>query len=223
MHIASFEVQRDPDARETHLINAIRKNVEQMSNYAGVDEQRNVLRRHMQKYGNKDLTISKRGFRGAMTLFSCFGIDADKLYAKFDANRDGKLSYREFTYQIYPDASRVVTSSREQISAPPPPAQPRAEPASVDKIKVKQICATIRKRLETKTNFVPERQLRLLHTTFRKFDKNGSGKLSVGEFVRALAAFNVWERDAKMIFSMFDANGDRELSFYEFCDFIMSS
>ena len=189
------------------------------------EAQRNVLRRHMLKYGNKDGTISKSGFRGAMTLFSCFGIDADKLYAKFDANRDGTLSYSEFTYQIYPDengsrAHAPFPCARK--SAAPPPA-PKPSSAPVDEIKVARICATIRKRLETKTNFVPERQLRMLHSTFRTFDKNGSGKLSLSEFVRALATFNVWERDAVMIFGVFDKNGDRELSFLEFCDFVMKA
>jgi len=222
MRLANFEVHRDPEQREQHLLNAIRKTIEQMSNYGSIDAQRNTLRRHMLKYGNKDGTISKSGFRSAMTVFSCFGIDADKLYSKFDSNRDGKLTYKEFTYQVYPGQSSMgrghvaaAAASAAPSAAPPPP--------SIDSVKVKQICTTIRKRLETKTNFVPERQLRLLHSTFRTFDKNGNGKLSPDEFVRALAQFNVWERDARMIFGVFDANGDRQLSFYEFCDVVMQS
>ena len=37
-----------------------------------------------------------------MSTFSCFGIEADRLYDSFDADGDGTLSYDEFTDGVYP-------------------------------------------------------------------------------------------------------------------------
>lgn len=209
------------------MLDAIRDKLEIKARFQGEHECRRQLRTFLSRFGTKghEGYLTKGSFRKAMSAFSCFGTDADRMYDMYDANGDGKLDYAEFVDVVFPPANAAPAAAHAASGAGAAEekgtdgaevARERAKRLRADP-RVKQLESSIRSKVESMANFGMEaEQKRALAKVFKRFDTDRSGLVSRQEFRGALSQLNCWDKDADLLFDAYDTTGDGQLSYDEF-------
>eukprot|EP00937_MAST-01D_sp_MAST-1D-sp2_P003144 g3144.t1 len=120
--------------------------------------------------------------------------EARKLFKRFDANGDGRITYREFV-----DFARGGEG------------ESRERKAELDELASK-VQGIIKKRGLGKRDITD---------VFLEFDRDDSGEVDEYEFEDAMKSLRIELRrgEARKLFKRFDANGDGRITYREFVDF----
>jgi len=170
------------------------------------------------------------GSLAKITTMDCF--------QRADMDRDGKLSYAEFTRWFVTDQtqnaqSQVVTATRR--SAPGPSLYEIRKLTGLDNLEVEDACELLSEAIEPGTeglkrtmfqkvfhemadpNVDRNRLTQILNHLFDAFDANENGEVSFQELVCGLSILCDGGKDEKAViaFELFDANGDGFLSIEE--------
>ena len=223
----SLRLYSNPDQKIAQLLDAIRDKLEIKARFQGEYECRRLLRTFLSRFGTKGQEghLTKPSFRKAMSSFSCFGTDADRMYDMYDANGDGKLDYAEFVDVVFPPkgggagaggGAAAGGETKEEEKEREEKARARSARLRADP-RVIQLELSIRRKIESMSGFGMEaEQKRTLQKVFRRFDTDRSGHVSRKEFKGALGQLNCWDKDANLLFDAYDVTGDGQLSYDEF-------
>lgn len=169
----------------------------------GADDEGKTLKKIMKHFDVEGYgTIGPKQFRQALETLGCTFSEheIDALFAKFDANGNGKVDYEEMS------SAFALHGSGNNPNVNPVFGVEREPPLAVlDKV---------RSTLQSKPGNGCDQ---LLHTFYR-MDKNGSGKLDRHEFAWALKdnGHTLSQHEFERIFKFFDKNNDGILDVQEF-------
>lgn len=133
--------------------------------------------------------------------------DIKYIFYKFDANKDGEISLKEF--------ERVINIELEKI------------PGYKDKIPISNVfnnvtsSAVANKIIENLRNIIIKNGLNA-QSVFNHFDSSGDRSLDINEFNKLVEVFNarLSASEVREVFKVFDLNGDGDISIKEFESFL---
>jgi Ca2+-binding EF-hand superfamily protein len=171
----------------------------------GADDEGKTLQKIMKHFDVEGYgTIGPKQFRQALETLGCTFADheIDALFAKFDANGNGKVDYEEMAsaFALHGSGNNPNVNPVFGIEREPPI-------AVLDKIR-------------TSLRNKPGNGVDTLLHTFYRMDKNGSGKLDRHEFAWALKdnGHTLTQHEFERIFKFFDKNNDGILDLQEFME-----
>lgn len=125
--------------------------------------------------------------------------ECQMLFEQIDKSGDYRISFKEFVIFVTAEKERLVVESSD---APQQPVEKHHEHADYGKMTKEQ-----------------------LKGAFKKWDKNGDGRLNFQEMARLLRRGNsdLSDKELEFLFSKADLNDDRKIDFSEFIDYIEES
>lgn len=151
------------------------------------------------------------------------------IMSKMDSNKDGSISFNEFSSALKETEDGVINSEvRKQprdfmsrLIDPdiPNPAQAYQLPRTAVKLSVPQLEAMLREKIQQHSKGGPGQ----LRKAFRKLDRNATGNVSRPELERLLHNFNIDARpgDIDALMARYDRAGDGLMDYYDFVQRLM--
>jgi len=162
--------------------------------------------------------ISREEFGEVFKLFN-FAVSPEELailVEAFDINKDGKVSWLEFTHLISQGPDTPMKIKEPPILDPSPKTPPPAKTVDHVSIAVRAILSQLKKHLEQHYDD--------LHSSFLNLDTNRNGWISKQEFATLFHSFNfpITEEELSLLIDAFDSNKDGKVSYLEFCNTLVN-